>query len=130
MITASEAAAAGAKWLDELVEYGVLAPEWWQRIDTQALNMNSVKDCVLGQLFSGEALESAWYFGYDYAVYELIGDASEGEFMIPRGFIPQDDGLLSIYNLRNEWTLIIDERRQGCVLCRDIGHAFDVPCRP
>lgn len=42
---------AGVLLLDEAVAAEKLAPEWWNRVDLVTLDMHSIQNCVLAQLF-------------------------------------------------------------------------------
>ena len=64
----------GAVWLDEK------EPGWWERIDLERLDMDSLTDCIIGQLYGDfwdweevrDNSEAASDLGFDaYSDYEL-----------------------------------------------------------
>lgn len=83
----------GVDYLDEH------EPDWHRRIDLLTLSMNSVEDCVLGQLF-GNALE--WNHIQDWTLRK----------MTQHGFWAIDVDY-SYAQLTDQWRAIIEERVLG-----------------
>lgn len=85
----------GIAFLDKLVEKGVIEPGWADRVDPIKLNMSSISDCVLGQIFA--PLAEAEYTrevqsGNDYAYLVSGFDYAQriieelGEYDVDLGF--------------------------------------------
>lgn len=103
----------GIAFLDKLVEEGVIEPGWADRINLNVLNMGSLSDCVLGQLFAPMArakyemeVQDGTYdaylpFGYDYAK-RIIEELDESD--IDLGFNSVD---CEWYELKAAWTFHI-----------------------
>lgn len=66
---AVEMVAAGGKWLD-----AHQPSNWYDRVSLDRLNMSSVNDCVLGQLYVDNPCGAA---GYIYALEHLLDNSLE-----------------------------------------------------
>lgn len=69
----------GAAWLDSV------KPNWYLEVNIQSLDISSGEQCICGQVFMDEVLQSEqaldeyedsfYEHGYDYAVYALLSNA-------------------------------------------------------
>lgn len=73
---------AGAEWLNHH------APDWWTKIDTDAINIDDAQYCVLGQAFAAEADQGGFLSGYHFVNY--IWDFS-GVWEIEHGFLARSN---------------------------------------
>lgn len=72
----------GAAWLDSV------KPNWYLEVNIQSLDISSGEQCICGQVFMNEVLQSEqaldeyedsfYEHGYDYAVYALLNNGDTG----------------------------------------------------
>lgn len=93
--TPREAAINGASWLD------TVQPAWWQRIDTDTLDIASDIDCVLGQVFSRTYTVAADALALDHEARVGLG------FTVPKW----QSWYREIPKLNAAWREEIDRRR-------------------
>lgn len=102
----------GVRWLDRNGP-----PDWWDRIDTDRLRMQSASRCVLGQLYGGPGVG---LFGYTrviaYTRHELPSIPHTTEGMAPRyGFTTYAASPTvsdkSFADLTEQWRYVIQIRR-------------------
>lgn len=102
----------GAYWLDSVY------PEWAQRVDLDALNLNNCFKCVLGQIFAVD-IDYAWGITGYHCVNNIAAladedprwDAEHG-FNMPERCMNREG---SWDELRDLWADQIIERRGGHV---------------
>lgn len=119
MDTAEERAARCASWLDKYnvraaVQAGAAlldekVPGWYARVDTETLEMDNPRRCILGQVFKGASRE--YSSDYLYAVEALgltVGTLGPPGIMDTHGmgFSGAEWGIL-----RLEWRAAIEARR-------------------
>jgi hypothetical protein len=75
---ADEYVAAGIAWLDQNGP-----ADWRSRVDLGTLDINSVDDCVLGQVFRNH---DRYRNGYYYAVETFLDDQFDDDITGPLGF--------------------------------------------
>ena len=112
MSTTNERVAAGAALLDEK------RPGWWQRIDTDTLDMGETCGCILGQTYEANGRSTPFdmgcvdLFGSKLGVYGWVADdgwdaATEHGFSLG----PQAYEESEWAELRAAWVALIEARR-------------------
>lgn len=118
MQDADKAVQEGMDLLDKWALDGVIAPEWWQRVDLTVLDLKDSERCILGQLLKGAAQEK--YVGdllYDEYAWEQSG-YSYGADLLEASNLYEDDLGFNTHTFNwNElnamWTYCIQQRRAG-----------------
>jgi hypothetical protein len=106
-LSVDERVANGVEWLDENGP-----AEWWDRIDTETLDINDGNDCVLGQVFAAEANEHGIGSGYGYVA---VFNKDEWGMHQPQRFgfcsISDSDDYKDCRRLADMWTAAVEDRR-------------------
>ena len=89
----------GAYWLDEVY------PEWEGMVDLEALDLQSSRCCVLGQI---EVSAGRLWSGYTSV---LVKHCLSNEFAVDHGFNKADDAGETYAQLTEAWIEFIGERR-------------------
>ena len=111
--SAAEAVQNGALVLDQK------APGWWQKIDTEKLDLTSCETCVCGQLarYEYDGVPDSWRRYDNYVVFlgGSRGPLGGSDFEVNNGFYAPEDGCgaWNWDNLDREWTKLIQARQSG-----------------